>query len=78
MGMKIEIKQLSLNCCNEEYEMLQNIKNNIKEIYLFWYKDIKLFPYKNNIPTIKIILKNSGQIVDYFDDEKYVITILIK
>lgn len=26
--MKTEIKQLSFNCGNEEYEMLQNIKND--------------------------------------------------
>lgn len=26
--MKIEVKQLSLNCNKEEYEMLQNIQNN--------------------------------------------------
>ncbi len=169
--MKIEIKQLSLNCCNEEYEMLQNIKNDENgfsnpvyeksyEEYLLWlqkeddyskgnnlpdgwipettyflyiddkpvgigrirhrsskylesigvgnlgyaisklyrgkgygniilkellkkcisfgYDDIKLFPYKNNIPTIKVMLKNGGQIVDSFDDEKYVITIPTK
>jgi len=38
----------------------------------------KLFPYKNNIPTIKVMLKNAGQIVDSFDNKKFVITILTK
>lgn len=169
--MKIEIKQLSLNCGNEEYEMLQNIKDSengfsnpiykksYKE-YLLWlqkeddyskgnnllddwipqttyflyidgkpvsigrirhrtskylesigvgnlgyaisklyrgkgyenillkellqncisfgYNDIKLFPYKDNIPTIKVMLKNGGKIVCSFDDKKYVILIPIK
>jgi predicted acetyltransferase len=168
--MKIELRQLSLSCRNEEYEMLQNIKNNengfsnpvyeksyeeyllwlqkeddyskvnilpegwipettcflyidgkpvgvgrirhktskylesigvgnlgyaISEVYrgkgygsilfkellknciYFGYKNIKLFPYKNNIPTIKIMLKNGGTIVDSFNEEKYVIVIPI-
>ena len=38
----------------------------------------ELFPYKNNIPTIKVMLKNVGWIVDSFENEKYVITILTK
>lgn len=40
--------------------------------------EIEQLSYKNNIPTIKVILKNGGQIVDSFDNEKYVITILTK
>lgn len=168
--MKIDIKRLSINCGNEEYEMLQNIENNENgfynpvyeksyEEYLLWlqkeddyskgsnlpdgwipettyflyidgkpvgvgrirhrtskylesigvgnlgyaisklyrgkgygdilfkellkncisfdYNDIKLFPYKNNIPTIRVMLKNGGKIVNSFDDEKYIIAIPI-
>lgn len=170
MCMKIELRQLSLNCGKEEYEMLRTIKNNENgfynpvyempyEEYLSWlqkeddyskginlpdgwipvttyflyvddipvgvgrirhhtsmflerkgvgnlgyaisklhrgngygdilfngllrccksfgYSDIRLFPHKNNIPTIKVMLKNGGEIVDSLGDEKYVISIPI-
>ncbi|MEI6578874.1 MAG: GNAT family N-acetyltransferase [Eubacteriales bacterium] len=169
--MKIEIKQLSLNCNSKEYEMLQTIENNENgfsnpiyekayEEYLLWlqkeddyskginlpegwipettyflyvdgepigigrirhstnkhlesigvgnlgyaisilyrgkgygnilfqellkkcisfgYNNIKLFPYKNNIQTIKVMLKNGGKIVDSFDNEKYELIIPVE
>ena len=39
------------------------------------YKEIKLFPMKSNEPTIKIMLKNGGQIIGDFKDLKYIIRI---
>lgn len=54
------------------------LKELLKNCISFGYNGIKLFPYKNNIPTIKVMLKNGGKIVDSFDEEKYVIEIPIK
>ena len=39
------------------------------------YKEIKLFPMKSNEPTVKIMLKNGGQIIGDFKDLKYIIRI---
>ncbi|MZQ83278.1 GNAT family N-acetyltransferase [Paenibacillus sp. 5J-6] len=47
----------------------------LKKCISFGYDQIKLFPYKNNIPTVNIMLKNGGQITDSFDDEKYIVVI---
>lgn len=59
--MKIEIKQLSLNCGNEEYEMLQNIKNDENSFfnsvyeksykeYLLWLQKEDDYSKENNLP----------------------------
>ena len=42
------------------------------------YKEIKLFPMKNNEPTVKIMLKNGGQIIGDFKDLKYIIRITLE
>lgn len=44
----------------------------------FGYSEIKLFPYKNNEATVKIMLKNGGKIIGEFKEEKYIILISIK
>lgn len=51
------------------------LKELLKKCTAFGYDHIKLFPYKNNITTVKVMIKNGGQIIDSFDDEKYVIVI---
>lgn len=80
--MKIDLKQLSLNCSKEEYKMLQNVRNNENgfynpvyeksyEEYVEWLqKEEDYSKGKNyNVPTVKVMLKNGGEIVDYSDDE---------
>ena len=39
------------------------------------YTEIKLFPMKSNEPTVRIMLKNGGQIIGDFKDLKYIIRI---
>ena len=39
------------------------------------YKEIKLFPLKSNIATVKIMLKNGGEIIGEFNHEKHIIRI---
>lgn len=41
------------------------------------YKEIRLFPLKSNAPTVKIMLKNGGEIIGEFNHEKYIIKIPI-
>lgn len=44
----------------------------------FGYNEIKLFPHKENVATIKIMLKNGGQIVGEFKGHKHIIRVPIK
>ena len=39
------------------------------------YQEIILFPLKSNIATVKIILKNGGEIIGEFNHEKHIIRI---
>ena len=39
------------------------------------YTEIKLFPMKSNEPTVRIMLKNGGQIIGDFKELKYIIRI---
>ena len=41
------------------------------------YEEIKLFPMKSNIATVKIMLKNGGEIIGEFNQEKHIIRILV-
>ncbi len=50
----------------------------LKKCKEFGYKEIKLFPMKSNEPTIKITLKNGGQISGDFKDQKHIIRIPIE
>ena len=47
----------------------------LKKCREFGYKEIKLFPMKSNEPTVKIMLKNGGQIIGDFKDYKHIIRI---
>ena len=51
-------------------ELLTKCKN-------FGYSEIKLFPHKENIATVKIMLKNGGKIVGDFKGVKHIIRIPI-
>ena len=51
-------------------ELLKQCKN-------LGYNEIKLFPLKSNIPTIKIMLSYGGEIVGDFKNEKHIIRIPI-
>ena len=42
------------------------------------YTEIKLFPYKSNLATLKIMMKNGGQIIGEFKNEKHIVLIQIK
>lgn len=50
----------------------------LKECKNFGYEKIKLFPHRDNFPTIRIMLKNGGKVVGEFNDEKTIIEIDIK
>lgn len=50
----------------------------LKKCKEFGYKEIKLFPMKSNEPTIKIMLKNGGQIIGDFKNQKHIIRIPIE
>ena len=50
----------------------------LKECKQIGYKEIKLFPLKENEATIKIMLKNGGKIIGEFKEEKYIILIPIE
>ncbi len=39
------------------------------------YTEIKLFPMKSNEPTVKIMMKNGGQIIGDFKNQKHIIRI---
>ena len=41
------------------------------------YKEINLFPLKSNTPTVKIMLKNGGEIIGEFNHVKYIVRIPI-
>ena len=47
----------------------------LKKCRDFGYEEIKLFPLKSNIATVKIMLKNGGEIIGEFNHEKYIIRI---
>lgn len=42
------------------------------------YKEIKLFPYKDNVATVQVMLKNGGKIVNSLEPNKYVIVLPVK
>lgn len=44
----------------------------------FGYSEIKLFPYKDNEATVRIMLKNGGEIIGDFKETKHIIRIPIK
>ena len=52
--------------------LFQELLKKCREI---GYKEIKLFPMKSNEPTVKIMLKNGGQIIGDFKDYKHIIRI---
>lgn len=55
--------------------LFKELLNKCREI---GYKKIKLFPSKNNIPTIKVMQKNRGSIIGEFDDKKYIMEFLLQ
>ena len=50
-------------------------KELLKKCKEIGYKEIKLFPMKSNEPTVKIMLKNGGQIIGDFKNQKHIIRI---
>lgn len=48
-------------------------KKLLKKCKLLGYKKIKLYPYKNNLPTLKIMYKNGGKKVGEFKNVKYIL-----
>ena len=52
-------------------------KELLKKCKEFGYKEIKLFPLKSNEATVKIMLKNCGEIIGSFKEEKHIILIPI-
>ncbi len=50
-------------------------KELLKKCKEIGYKEIKLFPMKNNEPTVKIMLKNGGRIIGDFKNQKHIIRI---
>lgn len=44
----------------------------------FGYSEIKLFPYNDNEATVRIMLKNGGEIIGDFKETKHIIRIPIK
>lgn len=53
-------------------------KELLKKCKEFGYKKITLFPYKNNVATINIMLKNGGVVVGKFNNDKIIIEIPVK
>lgn len=53
-------------------------KELLKKCKYFGYKEIKLFPLKSNKVTVRIMLKNGGEIIGDFKEEKHIILIPIK
>jgi len=53
-------------------------KELLKKCKEIGYKDIKLFPMKSNEPTVKIMLRNGGQIIGDFKGEKHIIRISLE
>lgn len=54
--------------------LFRELLNKCKD---FGYNEIKLFPHKENTATIKIMLKNGGEIIGEFKDCKHIIRIPI-
>ena len=50
-------------------------KELLKKCKEIGYKEIKLFPMKSNSPSINIMLKNGGQIIGDFNNQKHIIRI---
>ena len=50
-------------------------KELLKKCKEIGYKEIKLFPMKNNTPSVNILLKNGGQIIGDFKSQKHIILI---
>ena len=50
-------------------------KELLKKCKEFGYREIKLFPMKSNAPSVKIMLKNGGQIIGDFKNTKHIIRI---
>jgi len=55
--------------------LFQELLKKCKEL---GYNEIKCFPFKTNIATIKIMMKNGGKIIGDFKGEKHIILIPIK
>jgi len=53
-------------------------KEILKKCKDFGYEKITLFPHKDNLATIKIMLKNGGKIIGKFKEEKVIIEIPTK
>lgn len=49
----------------------------LKKCRDFGYKKIRLYPYKKNEATLKIMLKNGGKIVGEFQKEKYIVELIV-
>lgn len=49
----------------------------LKKCKDFRYTEIKLFPYKSNIATLKIMMKNGGKIIGDFNEKKHIVLIPI-
>ena len=54
--------------------LFQELLKKCKE---FGYEKITLFPHKDNLATIKIMLKNGGKVIGSFKEEKTIIEIPI-
>ena len=52
--------------------LFQELLKKCREI---GYEEIKLFPLKSNIATVKIMVKNGGEIIGEFNHEKHIIRI---
>ena len=50
-------------------------KELLKKCKEIGYKEIKLFPMKNNMPSVNIMLKNGGQIIGDFKNFKHIIRV---
>lgn len=53
-------------------------KELLKKCKEHGYGEIKLFPYKINTASVKIILKNGGVIIGDFQNEKHIVSVPIK
>ena len=53
-------------------------KQTLKKCKALGYENITLFPHKDNLATIKIMLKNGGKIIGEFKEEKIIIEISTK
>lgn len=53
-------------------------KELLKKCKAYGYSEIKLFPFKSNAATVKIMLNHGGKIIGDFQEEKYIIRIPIE